>query len=713
MNTNNLQNRGREQSPLMIGLMLILLGVCILIVFPSPNRKRSNTIKRQCEELRDKIERDINDELWQMPRTYIYGRIECDSQGKPKSYKICYQDDNEVHECTLKRDPENGEFYRLQNEDDMTKLCNLLCKDTANLFANAKQIKENEYNAALNNKDTISAKATALFNFLMGNSERIYVYGYESDTLHCITVDHMPQYYIDWNLLDTMSYKCHKNKELLLFDNLSNFLTQHNVLSKTNFKAVAINYRDNEFYIQGEENSIKFSKDKFYSRLQKDCIQKPMILISDTTIISWDDLNTNLTNSHKVLVSPTLLSIWENTDYQCLKTKVPGEDAKNNYWITILIAILCMLIGMGVITFYIQKRQTLSIGNKGFVPQEEVEKAKKEAERAKEEAKMAKKEVEIAKKEVEIAKREALKDRKEALKVKEEAERVNREAEKFRRIIEELKETIKSLTEKITIMQPYYQQLKKVMDIYSTYFSKLKDGKEILAMNRILLMQITMKELALPLINKWMKNHNLPYHLDDVDTVITNLSNGLFQHALVRYMESAYKTPNISIQDFTKRLEEDITKSINEYRTSVPEGGIKALPLDVDSTFVERKNILLQIVAILRTDKKFKTVLWEKFGQEFAKQADTCDNQSWYLEQVLNIALFTTDYLSFANSGISDTSYFYNLEYLMRDFDTAYPKKFEYNNYEHSTTYTNRMYEWCKQLGIKQLKALVGQYKIQ
>ena len=438
-----------------------------------------------------------------------------------------------------------------------------------------------------------------------------------------------------------------------------------------------------------------------------------MILISDTTIISWDDLNTNLTNSHKVLVSPTLLSIWENTDYQCLKTKVPGEDAKNNYWITILIAILCMLIGMGVITFYIQKRQTLSIGNKGFVPQEEVEKAKKEAERAKEEAKMAKKEVEIAKKEVEIAKREALKDRKEALKVKEEAERVNREAEKFRRIIEELKETIKSLTEKITIMQPYYQQLKKVMDIYSTYFSKLKDGKEILAMNRILLMQITMKELALPLINKWMKNHNLPYHLDDVDTVITNLSNGLFQHALVRYMESAYKTPNISIQDFTKRLEEDITKSINEYRTSVPEGGIKALPLDVDSTFVERKNILLQIVAILRTDKKFKTVLWEKFGQEFAKQADTCDNQSWYLEQVLNIALFTTDYLSFANSGISDTSYFYNLEYLMRDFDTAYPKKFEYNNYEHSTTYTNRMYEWCKQLGIKQLKALVGQYKIQ
>lgn len=164
MNTNNLQNRGREQSPLMIGLMLILLGVCILIVFPSPNRKRSNTIKRQCEELRDKIERDINDELWQMPRTYIYGRIECDSQGKPKSYKICYQDDNEVHECTLKRDPENGEFYRLQNEDDMTKLCNLLCKDTANLFANAKQIKENEYNAALNNKDTISAKATALFN---------------------------------------------------------------------------------------------------------------------------------------------------------------------------------------------------------------------------------------------------------------------------------------------------------------------------------------------------------------------------------------------------------------------------------------------------------------------------------------------------------------------------------------------------------------------
>jgi len=108
--------------------------------------------------------------------------------------------------------------------------------------------------------------------------------------------------------------------------------------------------------------------------------------------------------------------------------------------------------------------------------------------------------------------------------------------------------------------------------------------------------------------------------------------------------------------------------------------------------------------------------MWDNFVKDFLQKAPaikTNEDKAWFFEQLFNIAYHSADYMDYIKND-RNIAYVFNYQFLHNNFDiekTAY-YDFQVDHIDKSTTYSNLVYKWAEQLGIKKLKILVDKYLI-
>ena len=116
--------------------------------------------------------------------------------------------------------------------------------------------------------------------------------------------------------------------------------------------------------------------------------------------------------------------------------------------------------------------------------------------------------------------------------------------------------------------------------------------------------------------------------------------------------------------------------------------------------------------------RNFTDIMWEKYVKEFVKKEPglTYDSspadKGWYFEMLMNIAYHTVDNIRSIKDNSDNIIFCYNKTLMDNNFNFKGTKEFAYNNINLSTSHTNTIYEWAKELGVEKLEIVVDNYAI-
>ena len=262
------------------------------------------------------------------------------------------------------------------------------------------------------------------------------------------------------------------------------------------------------------------------------------------------------------------------------------------------------------------------------------------------------------------------------------------------------------------IASTYNSTSKQVTEFYNLC-SKLtkKDTPDF--WDRTALSVWAISQLAIPLLEIWKKE---VWFADKTDDTTELLKSDLLQIYLTRYfLRDSNETK--SLDDFKNALETEIPQKIAEYNRNISNGSKAELDSKkIDATLKYQLIMALEKIKKFDSTQEFNDKMWNYFVKDFLQKAPILNEQSatdkaWFFEQLFNITYHTADYLDFIKNN---NFYSYNHLLLHNDFDLSKTEHYDFqlNHSEKSTTYSNRIFKWAEELGIKQLKVLVGKYLV-
>jgi hypothetical protein len=283
-----------------------------------------------------------------------------------------------------------------------------------------------------------------------------------------------------------------------------------------------------------------------------------------------------------------------------------------------------------------------------------------------------------------------------------------------------------------------YKATKKIIDEFHQFCLTVpEEGKESPDFwDRTAISVESISQLALPLLKIWDKQ---VWFDKKNDTIINDLKSDLLKTYITRYfLRDAGESKTIN--QFKDDLNKEIPQRIKKFNESI--AGSK-IGMDIDTIDGNSKQGTIAdfnkklVTAFEKLDKfeknkEFVDKMWDNFVKDFLQKAEKIrqprgknkfewdgneielkEYKAWFFEQIFNIAYHAADYIDCMKN---DTNIIYNFNYqlLHNNFNISKSDHYDFqvNHIEKSTDYSNIIYKWAEELGIKKLKVLVGKYLI-
>ncbi len=250
------------------------------------------------------------------------------------------------------------------------------------------------------------------------------------------------------------------------------------------------------------------------------------------------------------------------------------------------------------------------------------------------------------------------------------------------------------------------------IDRFSSLIDGINQKKEFSYWDKLAIIILSISECAIPLMKAMGKDKNL--EAQQAQMILT-IKNDLLLTYVTRHFLNAVQDSKVSASEFFANTTVALEKAVAGYNNGL---GIKCpdAVINLEKTEVnDRLKVLEASIGKVRSYEDmiiFTDKMWDNFVSDFLAKAPEC-NKSYIMQQTLNIAYHTADFLDHIKRG-RDVEYCYNFAYLLNDFNKQETgcKEFEHHNYSKSTTYSDAVYEIAEQFGVSNLKILVDNYLI-
>lgn len=734
-----------------------IAAVCFLLLFLlTPNNEKAfrNQVRKQHKVFCSNLLHESNAFAQnQIPKhKFIYCEIAEDSI---KGYMPIIHYDGRVIKLRERALAKTGKYYLL---DDSTKLKDVrelekaisFYKNEESLLTALSHERIIEINKIPQN-DSISRMLSVITNLLIGSNNLCIAAYVENGSLKYITHEDICCYYVDLDYLD--SWQKNDTKALYVEQSLFKFLVENELVKRIPYEFVRMNFRDDKFFISGGEVE-KFSAGN--ADLQRMCMNNHFVVLHEKKPFLLEERNQELGENIKWCQSDWVKQIkTESLSY----FDIPPIKTQKNYdllkFIYLFLFIAFVLISAIFMCLWLMTFKTSGKGdddneswenrfnslNKKY--QAALAESKTQTEKIKslgEKVKLLEKDSQSLRENIADLETEKgrlarenntnLQNTNEAKKrYSELVQKYNELVGKYKALltknetlIAEVDKRVEDATMAIKLQYgqieqhynkilPYYKSTFEIIKQLSPYLQGIVKEKDLRFWDRVLLQQLAIHELLIPLSKVWCKDINVsPVAEGALEKMRTD---DLLQYMLL-YLEKTLRYDNISSQEFSQALNEKIPQEIDNYNAKVKQLQISGIVINqnADKKYVECADLMRLKVAQLKLDESFKTKMWSAFGKEFIDNVDETTDKSWFFRYVIALAYYTAEYLQFNANKSTDTSAYYNLTYLLKGFDSNYPKEYEHNYYGKSNSYADRVYEWCEDLGIEHLQVLISEYLI-
>jgi len=265
-----------------------------------------------------------------------------------------------------------------------------------------------------------------------------------------------------------------------------------------------------------------------------------------------------------------------------------------------------------------------------------------------------------------------------------------------------------------------YNATKKVIDEFHQFCLKLSEKETPNFWDRSALSIESVSQLAIPLLKIWGKQ---VWFAEKGDTIINDLKSELVKTYTTRFFLGDILESK-TLDDFKDSLNKKIPANIENFNKSVAGSAaeIDINKIDANSSQIPLTRFNEILVTAFEKIEKFKEnqefldKMWDNFVKDFLQKAPnikTDEDKAWFFEQLFNIAYHSADYIDRMKHD-RNIIYCFNYQLLHNNFDIEKTDHYDFqvNHIDKSTTYSNLVYKWAEQLGIKKLKILVGKYLI-
>lgn len=746
-----------------------IASVCFLLLFlimPNSEKALRNQVRKQHKIFCNSLLQESNAfALNQIPEhKFIYCEI---TEDPVKGYMPIIHYDGRTIKLREKALAKTEKYYQL---DDSTKLKDVreleqaisFYKNEKYLFSALSPERIIEINKIPKN-DSISRVLSVITNLLIGSNNLCIAAYAENDSLKYITPDDICSFYIDLDYLDL--WRKNDTKALQAEQSLYEFLLGNKLIKPIPYKFVRMNFRDDKFFIC-DSGVEKFSAEN--ADLQRMCMSNPFVVLHKRKPFLLDERNKELGENIKWCQSDWL----KQTKTKSLEYyNISPINAHKNYdllrFLYLVLFIALVLISAIFLCLWWMASKSSNVGNND-IPKESLEvdansnetwenkfkTLNKKYQAALAENKTQSEKISSLGEKVKLLERDSQSLRDNIADLEKEKSRLARESStnlqntteakkryselvqkynelvgkykvlvtKNETLVAEVDKKVEDATKSIKLQYaqiekhykeilPYYNSTFEIIKQLNPYLLGLAKEKDLRFWDRVLLQQLAIHELLIPLSKIWCKDIN-------VNTVAENAlekmrTDDLLQYILL-YLEKTLRYDNITSQEFSQALNEKIPQEIDNYNAKVKQLQVSGISINqnADKKYVECADLMRLKVAQLKLDESFKAKMWSAFGKEFIDQVDETTDKTWFFKYVIALAYYTAEYLQFNANKSTDTSAYYNLTYLLKGFDSNYPKEYEHNYYGKSNSYADRVYEWCKELGIEHLQVLISEYLI-
>lgn len=724
-----------------------VLAVSLLLLYfiiPSNEAAYQKQITKQHKQFCEELVKDNNAYVnQQIPKhTPIYCEIVTDTVSKSVVYyNIIWnsgKDSIKIKEAKIK----NTKYYTLHDKDD--KKVNKLKKDISysenkdTLISLLTKERKDEISKITTEIDSMLSIIT---NLLIGNDSSMIAY-IEDKNIKFIHTDDICIYYI--NTCNLKAW-CQLDKEPLVpSKSLYDFLFEKGLISEVPYQIVRMNYRDDKLYINNVPECFN-AKNK---HLQQACMKYPVVAKTNSdTILQWKDRNSNISKNinwcKNIWVEETKTKSLETYNIKPIEPVVYNDKARIILLFLFLTVVICTAI-----LLYVAYKLSNKLSKKKKKDNndddndddnddvqillnkiKELEADKKELENTNQninnKLKNLLQDADISKKKLDESKREY---RELILKHNDVVNKYNSLLEKNKRLsascqelkasidnkiedaTQQLKETYKKIEKEHPILLQYYSSTKKVIEQIVPCIKDITK-EDMRFWDRVMLQQVAIQELLLPLLGIYCKDLEIK---SKIEIGLKKMQVDNLQQFMFLYLERTLRYGNITAQEFSQAIKEKIPQEIANYNLKVKDLKLPNITINQAEIkkYTECASLIQTKVAQLKLDENFKTNMWANFGKEFTEKVDETKDKAWFFKHVITIAYYTAEYLQFYANKSTDMSYYYNLTYLHNEFDRKYPKAYEHNYYGKSNSYADRIYDWCKELGIEHLPVLISEYLI-
>lgn len=735
---------------LIVGIFAFVSILIAIILMPTDEKCTRGQIKKQHDTFLDSLQDDKGLQRHQIPPyDYIYATIQHDG----KNFNPIIHWDNDSIKLKSVGTARNRS-YDLYDIKDTVKLDSVLKqfnkRNIEYLYHRLSSQRRKELGKMSKQQANDSSKrhVTLITNILIGDTAGYIRLAVHDNMFEFIEHKNIPKFYISGNALQQWV-----KDSVPLNDSTSVYevLTKNNLIKKINHQFVRMNFRDDVLYIGDKTNPFS-SSDTINSKLQQKCLNYPIVLLSDQyEIKTFEEFTNEVYHEDPMWCTDQWLT--NAKDKKTINYGIKNMERTNYDLTSYILIFILILIFIAILLFaykYLTSNETTDDGNKpgpGIVsdPTDDVSNLKKRIKKLEEAHEtLLQKKQELSEENIRYTRKiETLslkvseltkslnesqnnnnllqkKDNEQATQIdilKQQNKKLTKQLEEQSSIFDKkIKDTIEEIESKyqdaITSynkIYPYYTKTRETIERVRSYYQRI--SQDLKFWDRAMLMQVTLHHVLMPLLKIWDVNTDLTRQIDSILSLI-RLDN--LQLYVLRHMEITLKSNNVTSADFIKSVNSKIPQDIEKYNVQaeqikIPE--IKIIELN-DSKYTEFSDLMKKTIAKIKLDEVFKDRLWQISGKDFAENVEVNTDKEWFFEHIITLAYYTADYLRFNQYKSTNTDYYFNLKYLETNFNQSYPDTFEYQHYEKSNSYANRIYEWCRELNIQHLKVLINKYLI-
>ena len=248
----------------------------------------------------------------------------------------------------------------------------------------------------------------------------------------------------------------------------------------------------------------------------------------------------------------------------------------------------------------------------------------------------------------------------------------------------------------------YFENCKKIVQIYGErdeYKQIVLQGKDLTIWERMAVMLWAMG-CANELFKAFGKNHLSSDIMSKAEAIHKEDIMQIFATRIFKkYINEPSVTPGMLAKSRDKMMKEKLLEMYSKYKISMSE-------TSAYKTFVHE---LDDVYDRVKGNAVFIRIMKEQFVDEFVKDEREIQDEGRYLSLLVAMGLHMSDYVRFMSGN--DIDYCPNMKFVLSGLNVSQLEantEFRYKDPAYSGEYSNRVYGWLDSVGVKHLKALVG-----